>query len=146
MTTRDLTDGQQTLAMPHRNLKLRQGIETGRLDVPGAPKVFVAVTVHGEYIPGTQQLAPDLEDLNRLLFRYNIPHRKDLDRIRYAVERLGLGIGASPGLPKGKVVLMGETMMAILDLKTEAMQASVLPAWVRDAFRPVTRRPVPQTR
>jgi hypothetical protein len=135
VTTRNLTHSQQSASLPHRNLPLRRGIETARMDVPGAPRVFTSVVLHGEPIGNTQVLAPDLEDLNRLLFRYQIPHTRELARIQYAIDKLGLGIGSSPGLPKGRVILIGEAAMAVLDLATEAMQVSPLPFWVGEAFR-----------
>jgi len=122
--------GQQVWDLTKATVKLRDGIEMTRSDVPLATPIrFTSICFK------------DVEDCLKVLHRFKIPDHKDLPRLRYATEVLKMGLAYQPALPRGTAILIAEKLIGVVDLKTERMTLADTSAypWIAASFKPAAR-------
>lgn len=126
MTQRDFTDTQKTLNLTLGSTKIQHGLRWSKLDVPGGPNKWSIVQV--------SETPQGMEDLTRFLHYLEIPTKKELSRIQYAAEVLGMAICTSP-IPAGNVLLLNEGWMATVKIPAMTFTVSRLPDYVWQAFK-----------
>jgi hypothetical protein len=126
MATNDLTASQKNLDLTLGVTKIQHGLRWSKLDQPGAPERWSIVMM--------SETPQGLEDLNRFLFYMNIPTKKELSRMDYAAEVLGMVV-CTAAIPAGNVILMNEGWMATIKVPSMTFTVARLPDYVWQAFK-----------